>query len=109
MKNFVQEGKSLEFVAVAAETSGDFVDANGIIGVAAVDMAIGETGVLSIVGVYKVPNPDSVVFAQGATVGYVKASNKAIAGGAGDYDIGKAFKASSGAEDVEVLLPLGPR
>ena len=108
MKNYVQEGKIMPHTPGADVESGELRQVGTLVGVATGKILSGVEGELSLVGVIKVPNPDSVVFTQGLAVGYVVASHKLIASGGGDFDIGAAFKASSGALDVEVLLPLGP-
>jgi len=109
MKNYVKPGQSMKVVAGAAVVSGRPYQVGTIIAVAAGDAAIGEEYEGSTVGVYKFANPDSVAFAQGALVGWDDAAFKCVAAGTGTYDIGTAHQAASGALDVEVLLPLGPR
>jgi len=56
MKNFVQEGEVMDYVAGADIASGDVVDFPGIgIGVAAKDIANGATGPVAMCGVFKLP------------------------------------------------------
>ena len=92
----------------AAVASGALVQVGTLVGVATGLIPDGEQGELLMVGVVEVPNPDSVVIAQGAAVGYVAATNKVIAAGGGDFDIGFAHAAASGSDAVQVMLPLGP-
>jgi len=109
MKNYVKEGKMMPYTPSGADVeSGHLRQVGTIVGVASGKILDGVEGELATVGVFKVPNPDSVVIAQGAAAGYAIATNKIVAAGAGDFDCGTAHRASSGAEDLEVLLPLGP-
>ena len=108
MKNFVKEGKMMPYTPGADVESGALVEVGTIVGAATGKILSGVEGELSIVGVVSVPNPDSVVIAQGALAGYVVATNKIIAAGAGDFNCGTAHRAASGSNDLEVLLPLGP-
>lgn len=54
MKNYVQMGKTLDFTASAAISSGDIVKVGAFVGVALADYANGEDGVMCIDGVYEV-------------------------------------------------------
>ena len=52
-----------------------------------------------------IDNPDDTAFAQGATVGWDATNKKAVGGGAGDYDIGKAYAVYvAGTLTVEVAI-----
>ena len=108
MKNYVKEGKQMPYTPGADVESGRAVLVGTIVGITTGKILNGEEGELSTVGVFSIPNPDSVVIAQGALVGYDIAGHKVIAAGAGDFDMGTAHRASSGSDDLEVLLPLGP-
>ncbi len=89
---FKQRGVVADYTPGAAVTAGDIVDGVGIgVGVADNDIAANELGALRVAGVYLIDNPDDTAFAQGATVGWDATNGKAVAGGAGDYDIGTAY------------------
>ena len=55
MKNFIQPGKVMEFVAAAAIASGQVVAVGSVLGVSKTAVASGATGELLLEGVYKVP------------------------------------------------------
>ena len=55
MKNYVQKGEKIQFIATVAVDSGEVVDVGALSGVAAGACAIGETVVVELEGVYTVP------------------------------------------------------
>ena len=55
MKNYVQKGESIEFIATGAIVSGAIVEVGTLAGVSSGAYAIGATAVISVCGVYKVP------------------------------------------------------
>jgi predicted RecA/RadA family phage recombinase len=55
MKNYVQDGKYIEFTAGAAITSGQLVQVGDLHGVAVTDVANGATGTLALEGVFTLP------------------------------------------------------
>jgi predicted RecA/RadA family phage recombinase len=55
MKNFVQDGKILNYKVTAAVKSGDVVVVGKLVGVAVTDGAVGDTIAVAIDGVYKLP------------------------------------------------------
>ena len=74
-------------------------------GVADNDIAANELGAVRVAGVYLIDNPDDTAFAQGATVGWDATNGKAVASGAGDYDIGTAYAVYvAGTLAVEVAI-----
>lgn len=107
MKNYVKNGKLMPYTPGADVESGHIRQVGTIIGVATGKILSGEEGELKTVGVYEVPNPDSVAFAQGALVGYVEATNKLVAAGTGDYDIGTAHRAIPASTEPGQVLLLG--
>lgn len=113
MSSFHKDGKEVDFIAPAGGAKqGTIIQVAGTVGIVNpthdnVDLAVGEKGVARIVGVVMVPNPDSVVVAEGGLVEYALATDKITAQAGGDYDIGHAVFGSNGANDVAVLLP-GP-
>ena len=89
---FKQHGVFADYIPGTAVTAGDIVDGVGIgVGVADNDIAANELGAVRVAGVYLIDNPDDTAFAQGATVGWDATNGKAVAAGAGDYDIGTAY------------------
>jgi predicted RecA/RadA family phage recombinase len=52
---FVQEGKSIDYIPLAAVTAGDVVVAGDLVGVAKIDIAAGQLGALAVEGVFEVP------------------------------------------------------
>ncbi|KJS36674.1 MAG: hypothetical protein VR70_13805 [Rhodospirillaceae bacterium BRH_c57] len=67
MKNFVQKGEAVAYTngTGAAIASGDAVVIGGQIGVAAVDIADGATGTVSMEGVYSLPKTAGAAIALG--------------------------------------------
>ena len=55
MKNYVQDGKYLDFTAAADVDSGDLVEVGSLHGVAVTDVASGAKGVLAMEGVFTLP------------------------------------------------------
>lgn len=69
MQNFVQDGSTIDYTnGGSAISSGDVVVVGQSIGIAVGDIANGETGVLSIEGVYDVAKVSAAVIAQGESV-----------------------------------------
>jgi predicted RecA/RadA family phage recombinase len=68
MKNFIQPGKVIDFVAAAAVAAGQVVRIGHILGVAVSDVAIGKTGQAHIEGVFDVPKVAVAVIAQGESL-----------------------------------------
>lgn len=77
MKNFVQNGNSLDLVASAAYTSGELVIEGNLVGVAVTDIASGETGAVSVNGVYEFEKEASASLAQG-DIAYYDATTKKL-------------------------------
>jgi predicted RecA/RadA family phage recombinase len=55
MKNYVQDGKYLDFTAAADVDSGDLVQVGSLHGVAVTDVANGAVGALAMEGVFTLP------------------------------------------------------
>lgn len=68
--NYVNEGNIIQHTAAAAISAGDVVVMGNTLGVALVDLAIGETGSVQIVGVFSVPKVSAAVIAQGESLTY---------------------------------------
>ena len=70
MKNYQQNGKSLDIVASSAYSSGDLVVEGNIVGVAVADIASGDTGSIACSGVYTFEKTTVSSLAQGAIAYY---------------------------------------
>jgi len=68
MKNFVQTGRVMPFVAGANVTSGQVVRVGNILGVATSDVANGASGLLQLEGVFSVPKVSGAVIAAGESL-----------------------------------------
>lgn len=70
MKTYVQPGKVITWTngTGAAVASGDVVAIGNILGVAAVDIAVGASGSVAIEGVFTVPKVSGAVIAQGESL-----------------------------------------
>lgn len=69
-KNYIQEGKVIDFAAGADIASGDVVVVGQQIGVALVDIANGSTGSVAMEGVFELPKATAAVIAAGESVIY---------------------------------------
>lgn len=79
MKNFIQDGSSLEYVNTtgSAISSGDVVVVGHRIGIAATNIPTDESGTVATCGVFEVPKVSTAVIAQGEMVIW-DASSKAF-------------------------------
>lgn len=68
MKNYVNQGCTVDYTAGADITSGAVVALGNQIGVAVDDIANGETGVLRLDGVFTLPKVSAADIAQGESV-----------------------------------------
>lgn len=84
--NFVKDGKTMEFTAGAAYSSGDVVVIGSLIGVVIADVANGAVGVAAIEGVFDLPKVDAAVIAEGEALTYDVS--------AGEFDDGSATPAT---------------
>lgn len=110
MKNYKKPGQELD---IASVPSGGYVAGRPyavgtLVGISAGNYAQGEKGVLTLCGVYALPNPDGTSFGQGVAAAWDATNNKLVATTTGDFEVGTAVEASVGTNDVLVLLPLGP-
>ncbi|MEH6575786.1 MAG: capsid cement protein [Amphritea sp.] len=65
MKNYIQDGKNLEHVAAADCVSGDVLVMGQLVGVAVDDIKTGETGIVTLCGVFELPKKAATAFTQG--------------------------------------------
>lgn len=105
MKNYIQKGDSIEFVATNAIASGAIVEVGALAGVSVGKYAIGDTVVVSLCGVYEVPK-----IAEAITLGaklYSNAAGSATTVVGTNVFLGYAFNvAALGATTVRVRLIL---
>jgi len=105
MKNYIQKGDNIEFVAVGAIASGAIVEVGALAGVSAGAYGIGDTAVVSLCGVYEVPKVAGAV-TLGAKL-YSDASGSATTTVGTNVFLGYAFSAqASGDATVRVRLIL---
>jgi predicted RecA/RadA family phage recombinase len=103
MKNYIQKGDSIEFVAAGAIASGAIVEVGALAGVSAGTYAIGDKVVVSLCGVYEVPKVAGAV-TLGAKL-YSNASGSATTTVSTNVFLGYAFSAQASG-DVTVLVRL---
>ncbi|WP_444890036.1 capsid cement protein [Microbulbifer sp. DLAB2-AA] len=68
--NFVQDGRMLDYTNSTSSviTSGQVLAVGAVLGVAMDDIAVGESGVIAIDGVFTVPKVSGAVIAQGESL-----------------------------------------
>lgn len=111
MKNFIQPGNVLPFIAAAAVVSGQLVAIGGVLGVSTADVAEGEEGQAQITGVFSLPKVSGAVIARGETLTWdVSAAafdDAAATAAAGDITGPCAFAfAAAGNGETTVLVKL---
>lgn len=105
MKNYIQKGDSIEFVATAAIASGAIVEVGALAGISAGKYEAGETVVVNLCGVYEVPKVAGAV-TLGAKL-YSNAAGAATTTVGTNVFLGYAFSAqASGDATVKVRLIL---
>lgn len=103
MKNYIQKGDRIEFVATAAIASGAIVEVGALAGISAGSYAIGDTIVVNLEGVYEVPKVAGAV-TLGAKL-YSNASGSATTTASTNVFLGYAFSnQASGDATVKVRL-----
>jgi len=103
MKNFVQQGQTVNVVVGADTASGDIVTVGATAGIASGTAANGETCVVNLCGVYSVPKVASGAITQGAKL-YVISGQAGTTVGSNVF-LGYAHSAAAdGAGTVDVLL-----
>lgn len=90
MKNYVNQGKTLQHTAAADITAGSVVVIGTLLAVAAVDIATGETGTVNLEGVYDLPKVDAAVIGVGETLTW----DISALDGAGAFDDDQAVAAA---------------
>lgn len=86
MRNFIYEGDHLPFTAAAAVASGDGVVMGTVLGVAAADIAVGDTGTIAVEGVFELPKLSTDAISAGDALTWDVTNNelKVAAAGTGD-------------------------
>lgn len=106
MSRFYQDGQHLDYTPDADVPGGAIRQIAGLAGIANVDIPADVTGALCVEGVVIVISDGTAAFAEGATVGYDESADRAVAAGAGDYDIGIALYAVAATDGLEVKVAL---
>lgn len=104
MKNFVQNGKTIEVTLAAAITSGAALLIGTLLGVAVTSGGIGDVVVFNVEGVYTLPKDTSTV-AVGVAIYWDDTAKKVTTTASGNTLIGKAWEAAAtGVTEVAVKL-----
>lgn len=105
MKNFKHNGKTLNFTASAALTSGQLLAIGLLVGIVAGAYANGDEGVLNLEGVYEVPCKSTDVVAVGDQLYFDESEGELTKTSTDNIAAGKAMSASpDGTTVVEVKL-----
>lgn len=112
--NFIRKGSTVEWTnGGSAVSSGDVVTVGDLLGVAAVDIAGGETGTVHIDGVFEVTCDSADVITQGMKLDWDASASKFVdaigTAASGDLEDGCVAVTAAGASvtSVEVLLTPG--
>ena len=105
MKNFVQPGNAIDFVAGADLVSGQGLILGSLFGVVANDVLTGGNGVLYTEGVYELPKKAATAMTFGQPVEWKTADAKIMPATEGDLDAGYVVKAADAA-DATVMVKL---
>jgi predicted RecA/RadA family phage recombinase len=104
--NFVQDGRMLDFTnnTSALITFGQVIAVGAVLGVAMDDIAVGESGVIAIDGVFSVPKVSGAMIGQGETLTWVVFSkafdDSAATAATGDITGATAFAAEAAGDGV---------
>jgi predicted RecA/RadA family phage recombinase len=106
-KNYVQDGRTLNYTAGANIKSGDFVLIGALGAIAKTDIANGKTGSVHICGVFSVPKASGAI-TQGAKLYWSATNNNLTTTASGNTFVGLAAEAAaSGDASVKILLNVG--
>ncbi|MGR3599186.1 MAG: DUF2190 family protein [Heliomarina sp.] len=107
MKNFIAKGDTVPFTASGDVTSGQGVLSGSLFGVAAGDVADGETGEMNTTGVFELPKVGSQAWTRGVKVYWTPGGN-ATTTASGNTLIGVAYEVvGSGASETVGQVRLG--
>ncbi|WP_226649614.1 DUF2190 family protein [Microbulbifer variabilis] len=107
--NFVQDGRMLDYTnsTSAVITSGQVIAVGAVLGVAMDDIAVGESGVIAIDGVFTVPKVSGAVIGQGESLTWdVSAAafdDSAATAATGDITGATTFAAEAAGDGVTSL------
>jgi predicted RecA/RadA family phage recombinase len=105
---FRREGTTIDYTASGADVdAGDVVEVGDIIGVAADDIADGDTGTLLIEGVFDVPAPAGTAFSAGDCVDWDGTDIAATANGGKQHAVVVEACASAATRALIKLTPFG--
>ncbi|MDW2204319.1 DUF2190 family protein [Vibrio sp. 1636] len=99
-KNYIHDGATIEFTAVADVKSGDVVAVSSVVVVAINDVASGDKGLGHTCGVWDLPKAEGTTFNQGVSV-YLKDGEIGV-DNTGVY-AGKAWSAGVNGETVATV------
>lgn len=99
MKNYVQDGKTIDYTPAGAVTSGQAIRIGHMIGVAVTDVAAGEAGAFAVTGVYELPKVSAAEFPQGSKLLWDES--------AGAFDAPEATPASGDLLGAAVAIEAG--
>ena len=106
-KNFIQEGKVLDYTAAADIASGQFVLVGAIGAVAIAAIANGATCPVQVTGVFSIPKAAGAV-TQGAKLYWDAANSVLTTTASGNTIVGVAAAAAAGGDArVSILLNVG--
>lgn len=105
MKNFIQEGNTVEVTLIKDAAAGDVVVVGGVIGIAVINGVIGDTININRKGVYLMPVASVLVIAVGDKA-YVTDAGEITNVATDNTEIG-VFLSASADGDVSVELMLG--
>jgi predicted RecA/RadA family phage recombinase len=106
-KNYVQDGKALNYTAAANIKSGDFVLIGSLGAVAKTDIATGKTGAVHICGVFSIAKASGAI-TQGAKLYWNATNSNLTTTASGNTFVGLAAEASaSGDATAKLLLNVG--
>ncbi len=110
MKNYVQDGNVIDYIAGSAISSGDIVVIGPMIGMAVDDIANGATGPVIIEGVVDMPKNTATAMAVGTTPYWDISATELAAGTAatGDVDNALVVVEAALAADTTVKVKLTP-
>lgn len=105
MRNYIVDGDVINYATTTAVNSGDLVQMADLVGVAATNIAAGDSGSVNIDGVFEVPKSAGFVAAQGSKL-YYDSTAKALSGtAAGNTLAGYAYESAANG-DVTVRVRL---
>ena len=102
MKNYVQKGNALDLIASAAYSSGELVIEGNLVGVAVADIASGETGSVSVRGVYQFDKETAASLAQG-DIAYYDTSSKKLDATTSNPAVGYVVKVDGDKVDLKIV------